>query len=187
MALVSLPDKKYNTVVIDPPWPITMAGRFKNPRHHRPDRLPYPTMTLDEIKAVDIPSITNPGGHVYLWATNSYLKTAFQVLEEWGVRYHLTLVIIKPSGMAPSCGWVFGTEFCLLGFLGRPAQRFTRTGPLNWWRSPSRSGYHSTKPDAFYQEVELTSPGPRIDIFARRVRPGWDSVGDEIPHNHNLF
>jgi N6-adenosine-specific RNA methylase IME4 len=39
---------------------------------------------------------------------------------------------------------------------------------------------HSQKPDAFYDIVESMSPGPYLDVFARRQRFGWDVFGDEV-------
>jgi N6-adenosine-specific RNA methylase IME4 len=41
-------------------------------------------------------------------------------------------------------------------------------------------GQHSEKPEAFYRIVEQLRPGPYCELFARRRRDGWTSVGDEI-------
>ena len=38
---------------------------------------------------------------------------------------------------------------------------------------------HSVKPDAFYDLVERVSPGPYLDLFARRNRLGWHTWGNE--------
>lgn len=40
----------------------------------------------------------------------------------------------------------------------------------------ARTG-HSVKPDAFYDLVERVSPAPRVELFARQPRLGWDSWG----------
>jgi len=39
---------------------------------------------------------------------------------------------------------------------------------------------HSAKPDEFYRIVEKMCDGPYLDIFARKRRPGWESIGDEL-------
>lgn len=39
---------------------------------------------------------------------------------------------------------------------------------------------HSAKPLAFYDLVERVSPAPRLELFAREKRLGWDSWGNEI-------
>jgi N6-adenosine-specific RNA methylase IME4 len=48
----------------------------------------------------------------------------------------------------------------------------------NWFEWP-RSNSHSRKPDAFLDLVEQISPGPYLELFARRQRLGWDTWGDE--------
>jgi N6-adenosine-specific RNA methylase IME4 len=158
-----------------------MAGKRKVARHTRPGELPYSTLTFDEIKTFPVPELANPGAHVYLWATNSTLPHAFNLLRSWGVLYHLTLPLVKKSGIAPCNGYVFGSEYCLLGFFGRPMQRFLSMGKLNWLVTNPKPGRHSAKPDEFYKLVELMSPGPRLDCFARHAREGWTCWGDQLP------
>jgi N6-adenosine-specific RNA methylase IME4 len=34
---------------------------------------------------------------------------------------------------------------------------------------------HSAKPDYFFEIVERLYPGPRVELFSRRTRPGWRS------------
>jgi len=172
----------YNTIVVDPPWAISMAGGGRNVRHSKkfPKALPYKTMTQDEIRAFPLSQWAAPGAHVYLWTTSKMLHEAFHVLEGWGVSFHLALPMVKTSGIAPAMGYVFGSEFCLLGFYGRPMQRFKDIGALNWLTVNPTSGQHSRKPDIFYDLVERMSPGPYIDLFARRRRLGWDAWGDEV-------
>lgn len=46
-----------------------------------------------------------------------------------------------------------------------------------WFQWPR--GAHSAKPDAFIDMVERVSPGPYVEMFARRARFGWDYWGDE--------
>lgn len=43
----------------------------------------------------------------------------------------------------------------------------------------SRRGAHSEKPEAAYELLEKVSPGPMIELFARRRRSGWDRWGLE--------
>jgi N6-adenosine-specific RNA methylase IME4 len=46
------------------------------------------------------------------------------------------------------------------------------------WFEWSR-GAHSEKPEAFLDIVEQVSPGPYLELFARRQRLGWDTWGNE--------
>jgi len=174
-------NKKYNTIVIDPPWNISMSGKVKRGREKRAESLKYKTMSLQEIRSIPIKNIANKGCHVYCWTTNKMLKDTFNVLESWGVNFHLVMVMVKPSGIAPAMGYVFGTEFCLLGFYGKPMQKFLNIGKLNWFKHLNKHGNHSHKPEEFYNLIREMSPEPRIDIFSRRIITGFDVWGDEAP------
>jgi len=180
MNKIELPNKKYNTIVIDPPWDISLSGQVTI-RPNRANELPYKTMTLQEIKEIPIRDIANIGCHVYCWTTNKMLKDTFEVLDSWGVNFHLCMVMVKPNGMCPCFGYKFATEFVLFGFFGKPMQKFKKIGELNWFKAFNKAGKHSTKPDKFYKIVEQMSPAPRIDIFARQHRHDWDVYGDEVP------
>ena len=159
-----------------------MAGQFKS-RHSRPAALPYSSMSMNEIAKLPVSQVVNPGAHVYLWCTNKTLESAFKILQNWGVHFHQVLVTVKTSGMTPSLGYVFGTEFCLLGFAGRPMQKFTSIGALNWWQDNPRYGRHTY---VFYERVKRMSPGPYADLFARQPREGWAIWGDEVDSDEQL-
>ncbi len=47
-------------------------------------------------------------------------------------------------------------------------------------------GRHSAKPDAFYELVEALADGPYVELFARRERAGWTTLGNEIPQHEQL-
>lgn len=172
---------KYNTIVIDPPWPITMGAITK----HRPNRakiLPYKTMTLEEIQNFPIADFANNGAHVYLWTTNKMIWEVPKIFEKWNVRFHLIMPLIKPSGVSPMIkGYQFATEFCVLGFFIHPMQKYIGQGKVNWFKAFNKPGEHSRKPEDFYNTVKKISPGPRIDIFNRRVIAGFDGWGDQSP------
>lgn len=165
--------------MIDPPWDISMAGKMDT--HTTKENLPYKTMALEDIKNIPIGKIANIGCHVYCWTTNAMLRDTFNVLDAWGVNFHLCLVWTKNSGIAPCLGYVFSTEFCLLGFFGKPMQKFSSSGKVNWLNLKQNSqGKHSSKPIEWYKLIEKMSPPPRIDIFARTQKLNWDVFGDEI-------
>ena len=49
--------------------------------------------------------------------------------------------------------------------------RFDDLGLHSWIEAPR--GTHSEKPDAIREMIERTGPGPRIELFARKLVPGW--------------
>jgi N6-adenosine-specific RNA methylase IME4 len=52
-----------------------------------------------------------------------------------------------------------------------------RKSDTRWFQWPR--GLHSEKPEAFLDLVERMSPGPYVELFARRDRLGWDTWGNE--------
>lgn len=54
---------------------------------------------------------------------------------------------------------------------------FGEAGEGTWYVAPRFE--HSTKPDLFLDLVERMSPGPYLELFARRARFGWDYWGDQ--------
>jgi N6-adenosine-specific RNA methylase IME4 len=54
-------------------------------------------------------------------------------------------------------------------------------GSVQHWKQPYENGAraHSAKPDGSIDLIERASPGPYLELFARRARFGWDYWGDE--------
>ena len=176
--MIPFPNKKYNTIVLDPPWKISLSGKNIR-RKNQAKKLDYGTMELDEIKGIHLSKIANKGCHVYCWTTNKFLRHTFDVLENWGVHYHLTLVWTKHNGMTPNFAYKFATEFCLLGFYGKPMQKFLKCGKLNWVHTNAPKK-HSQKPLCFFDLVDEMSPSPKLEMFARDKKLGWDAWGNEV-------
>ncbi len=187
---------RYRTIVADPPWPIAGLPVSRVPAGEVNDGrtvpVPYPTMSLDEIRAVPVktlaqndvagnrPDKTVPrdGSVLYLWTTNEFLPEAFGVVAAWGFKYSQTLVWCKhPIGSMIGGTYRMSTEFCLFCRRGSPPAGRHRENQ-NWFVWP-RSMTHSRKPDAFMDMVEQVSRGPYLELFARRQRLGWDTWGDE--------
>ena len=181
--------KKYKTIVIDPPWQYGVWGKASIPRskNHIPKDEPmhYDTMTIDEIKALPLIKYADSDCELYLWTTQKYLPIAFEVLKEWGWKYCQTLTWCKKP-MGTGQGGVFcpTTEFLILGRLGKmpKVKRIDST----WWEI-KRTMKHSQKPEFFQDMIETVSEPPRLEIFARRKREGWDVFGNEVESDIELI
>jgi N6-adenosine-specific RNA methylase IME4 len=182
------PRSVYATIVADPPWsyesgwPVgagqaqVVGGAGYDPRRRTP--MSYGSMSVDEIAAVPVESMAADDAHLYLWTTNRYLRDAFDILEAWGFRYSQTLSWCKtPMGKGPGGTWAQNVEYVLFARRGslKSLQRFDSCW-FNWKRA---SRAHSRKPDAMLDMVEQASPGPYVELFARRARFGWDYWGDQ--------
>ena len=137
--------------------------------------MPYPTMTLAEIESMPVSSVADKDAHLYLWTTQRFLRDAYTVLDAWGFKQGAVLVWSKPPKGV--CGtWVCSAEFCIFARRGTLAAKRRHIGTVfNWSR-----GRHSAKPEAFQDMVETVSPGPYLELFARRRRLGWTCWGNEV-------
>lgn len=170
--LIHMAGGRYQTIVIDPPWDWGDEGDDDQFGRARPT---YATMPFEEIQALPVGSLACDDAHLYLWITNRSLPKGFALLQAWGFRYITCLTWCKP---------VFGqgnyyrgmTEQVLFGVKG--SLPLLRNDVGTWFAAP-RSQEHSTKPEAFYSMVELCSPGPWLELFARSGRNGWVAWGAE--------
>lgn len=161
----------------DPPWQLTMRGKRKRAKEPRlPDALPYPTMTLEEICALPVGELAADDCHLWLWTTNQHLPDGFRVMQAWGFRYLAPVHWIKPSGVG---NWfVHRTQTILVGYRTRCRFERARYRPnVVMTGDPKR---HSEKPEETYALIEAVSSEPRLELFARRKRPGWQSWGNEV-------
>jgi N6-adenosine-specific RNA methylase IME4 len=163
----------YRVLTADPPWPY--EKRDEDPSHR--GVLPYTTMSLAQICALDVGSIAHEDSILWLWTTNAFMREAFDVLDAWGFEAKTILTWNKPKmGMGD---WLRGqTEHCIMAVRGHPVVTLTNQTTSQHW--PVRE--HSRKPEEFYDFVESLCPAPRYAyLFARNTRPNWDCHGDEVP------
>ena len=179
----------YQTIVADPPWQ-QKAGPLRGGRHYGEGfqgtngsgPLPYETLSVAEIKALPVNDLAEPASHLYLWATNRYVREAYDVARAWGFKPSTLIVWAKnPMGGGLGGAWGISTEYVLLARRGTLAHTGRVTGTWFNWKRPYKDGKpdHSAKPPAFYDLVEQVSPGPYLELFARRQRLGWDTWGNE--------
>ena len=82
---------------------------------------------------------------------------------------------VKPTGMTPY-SWMYNTEHVLFGRVGNlPLERM---GLKLSFEAPAAR--HSQKPEVFYERVLAASPEPRLELFARSPRAGFDAWGNEV-------
>lgn len=180
-------DRKYKTVYADPPWQFDNRTGKVAPEHKRLNR--YPTMTLEDIKALPVGSITDEKSHLYLWVPNALLPEGIEVLKAWGFTYKTNLVWekVRHDGMPDGRGVGFYfrnvTELLLFGIKGDKNRTLAPArSQVNLLRSIKRE--HSRKPDEFIPLIEACSPGPYLEMFARGVRDGWTMWGNQASDDY---
>ena len=173
-----LPDGQFACVVADPPWRLDTGpdvfGGTGEPGH---DSLTYAQMSLDAIAALGVKALAAEDSHLYLWTTNRYLRDSYDIAEAWGFKPSVILVWCKqPRGVGLGDTFRLTTEYVL--FARRGNHPHAKVIPTTWFEWPR--GRHSAKPDDFYAMVESVTPGPYVDLFARKLRDGWIVWGDEV-------
>ncbi len=169
------PKKKYDLIVVDPPWSIKMIR--KKVRPNQVD-MPYSCIPISKIKLLPISRIAEDNCVLFLWTIQKYLRDAFSVLDAWGFKHLLTLTWNKTNGQA-LFGFNWQSEFVLVSRVGSKALPMYPRRPTVRSSFTVKSTGHSVKPDEFYEMIKPFGE-KRIDLFARQPRDGYDVWGDEV-------
>lgn len=178
-------DHRYRVLVVDPPWNQGKTG-LRKVRPNQATVLDYPTLSKGELLDLPVGDWAAEQSFLWLWATNSkdrktgepVLRMAFDLLEAWGFSFYTLITWNKRTGPCPFGPYQIVTEHVLFGYRGKA--RFER-GQLGRMQTvfTETATRHSAKPDSFYELVARHFPGPRLDVFARQVRQGYDGWGNE--------
>jgi N6-adenosine-specific RNA methylase IME4 len=172
-ALATMPPV-YSVIYADPPWRFEpysrVTGMDRAPDNH------YETMDLAAIKAMPVPAA--PDCVLFLWATQPMLPQALEVMQAWAFTYVSHLVWEKDRiGLGY---WSRNAhELLLIGTRGDVPAPLPGTQVESIVQAPRSE--HSAKPAVFAGIIEQMFPDvPRLELFARVARPGWDVWGAEV-------
>ena len=165
--------KKYKTIYIDCPWFESGGGRIKRgaDRH-------YPLMkTKDIISYLQnrLKDKIEDNAHLYVWVTNNFFQDGFKVIEALGFRYITCITWMKDR---ISLGQYYRgmTEHCLFAVKGNIPYKI-----IDGKRQQGVTGFiekktvHSRKPIKMREMIEIVSPEPYLEMFAREKFDRWDS------------
>ena len=175
--------KKYGVILADPPWQFRKWSGKTN-AHNSTAEDHYPTMALEEIANLPVGELTLNNSALFLWAVWPEMPGALRVMEAWGYKYK-TIAWVWAKLNRSSVGFYFGmgsytranSEPCLLGIKGSmpPEARDVQALIV----TPIRG--HSRKPDEQYGKIERLYPSvPKLELFSRHKRTGWDVWGNEV-------
>ena len=176
---MNFPDEKYQIIYADPPWEMVRSFGGHNWESGQRDRpiLDYPTMPVEEIKALPVQGIAQKDCNLYLWTTQKYLSKAFGVIDGWGFTPITTLIWCKQKGGFVGGAYFSNVEFLIYGRHGKA--NIKEKINTQWFNFPK--GKHSEKPLAMRDMLcRVHGNLPRIELFARQQTPGWDSLGNDI-------
>lgn len=165
-------EKKYNVILADPPWRYEYSQSDIRKIENN-----YPTMDIDEICELPIKNIASDDCVLFLWTTSPKLTEGIKVLDGWGFQYKTCAVWVKDKiGM----GYYFRQqhELLLVGTKGsvpapEPDKRVSSV-------IVSDREEHSKKPEIIHKIIEdMYGELPKIELFSRNHRDGWDSWGNQ--------
>lgn len=164
-------DSEFDVIVADPPWD------YNNDEYRTTHEgtVPYPTMSLEELKEIDIPAADDC--ILWLWFTNAFVQEASELVEAWGFEQKTILTWDKDwLGLG---NWLQNqTEHAMLCVRGSPTADMA--GESTVMRCQRENREHSKKPEQFYELVDRTCPGKKLELFSRQARNGWAAFGDEV-------
>lgn len=170
----ALGKKLYSVIYADPatrfePW-SRETGMDRAADNH------YPTMITDKICAMQVPAADD--SILFLWATVPMLEHSLRIMREWGFDYRSMITWDKEREATGY--WARNrTEHLLIGVRGKVPAPAPGDQPPGLVRAPATE--HSCKPVAFAEIIERSFPNqPKLEMFARRRRPGWDVHGNEV-------
>lgn len=182
--MIPFPNKKYNIIYADPPWKYDDKLGTDIAKMGGYDKY-YKGMETKDICNLPIQNLADDNCILFLWATMPKLQEAFEVIKAWGFTYKTTAftwIKLNPKSNTIFKGvgrWVMGNaELVLLATKGKPKRISKSISQVIM----AKRGKHSKKPDIVYRKIEeLMGNLPRIELFARNKRQGWDTWGNQVP------
>ena len=175
---------KYRTIVADPPWKYGKWCANLHRPNSKDKEIPYQTMSIEEIKALKVADLADENCELYLWTTQKYLPDAFEVLKAWGFRYSATITWCKKPRAGLGGKFTPTTEFLIYARNGKMSK--SKRILTTWFEVKRPHNEHSKKPEFFQDLIETVSDAPRLELFARRKRVGWDIWGNELENDVEL-
>ena len=168
--------QRYPVILADPAWDYRLYNKESGSSRVAAEH--YPTMTLDEICALPVSHLATDAAVLFLWTTSVHLQESFQVLAAWGFEYKTNVVWVKDKFGLGS--FIRGQhEHLLIAIKGDIPCPLPENRPPSLITAPRRE--HSRKPDEAYALIERMYPElPKIELFARHARLGWEVWGNEV-------
>jgi N6-adenosine-specific RNA methylase IME4 len=199
--------KKYGIIYADPAWNMgyvkggLTAGSVKGG-----EVLPYQTMTDEQIMAMPVKDISADDALLFMWVTDNRIPKVKELMEAWGFKYNsLAFIWNKITKCTTNQIDIFNEikgekvrttltpytrrscEYCFLGTKGSAIGLIQDHYVLQYVAWASRSRKHSEKPDEVRKRiVKLCGDIPRVELFAREQKTGWDVWGNQVQNSIKL-
>lgn len=192
--------RPFRCLVADPPWAPDdqLPGATRGAAHN------YRVLTQGEIEGFlvaqaerDPDFAVADNAILFLWRLSSMQREALSVAESWGFRVLSEVVWRKLTKEGKPWFGMGRTvrashEAALICVRGQASKIVASNSVRSVFEAkvpllPDGSYHHSAKPDEFFMQIVepliggVERGGPCIELFARRRRPGWAAIGDQLP------
>jgi N6-adenosine-specific RNA methylase IME4 len=186
-----LPKKHFKVIYADPPWQFhawSHRGEDRGASQH------YDCMNMADLCALPVTDIAQDDAALFMWVVQPQLPEAMDLIKAWGFTFKTVAFcwVKMPKtwrgdgfgepDLKPRMGLGYhtrsGMEQCWLAVRGKGYERASQ-GIEQVIHYPIRE--HSRKPDEIAERIEsLVGDVPRIELFARERRNGWEAWGNQV-------
>lgn len=131
------------------------------------------TASIAQLAELPVTELLLEEAHAHLWVGSEWLAQAPAVLSAWGFEYCSSFVWVRPQGVIGRY-WRMSHDFLLLGVRG--ALPFRNRSLTSWLRANRMT--HGRKPERVRRAIQEVSPGPYLELFARKAVKGWTVCSD---------
>lgn len=203
----------FDVIMADPPWPYDSPRALVGNGGRGSDGgkaaaiiqadvgQHYDVMTVEQIKAMQVAAFAKKSSMLFLWVTNPFLAdgTGPDVARSWGFKPFTVVIwakikrnvpLVEPS-MKTGHWFRSASEHIVVAARGKVPRPEDWPALPTWMPEGEAEGSprapHSVKPDVFYERAASSVPGGRyLELFARRLRPGWSVWGNEVASDVRL-
>lgn len=182
---------RYPVICCDPPVPFETWGERPGGVDSRAAAAFYKLMTWPQLAALGplIQDVATPDCALFLWVCAPLLVETLQMAQAWGFSYKTkAFTWVKMRGPA--------TFHVGMGYWSRANTEdvwlLTRGNPKRARKDVAQIvatcedavlaplSRHSEKPEEVQTRIERLVRGPYLELFARRQRPNWTCIGNEV-------
>jgi N6-adenosine-specific RNA methylase IME4 len=183
--LVALADsgKRFGVIYPDAPWVYENWSPTGGVRAAAANH--YDTKAIDEIMKLPVAALAADDCALLLWCTWPHIAigTHVKVIEAWGFKPSTAAFVwVKTNangeGLHTGNGYYTrsNSEVCFLATKGSPLRLNADVHQVVL----APVGEHSAKPEEVRRRIERLFPGPYLELYGRKLVPGWTVWGNEI-------
>ena len=173
--------KRFDIIYADPPW------NYKGQTQHNGiggvetggAAVHYPTMTLKELKRLDVASLAADDCLLFMWITNPHFDQGVDLMRAWGFKWATIGFVWDKQRVNPGFYTMSQCEMCVIGKRGKIPQPRGQRNVRQLVSSMRRK--HSQKPDEVRDAIQKMFPTQtKLELFARERVDGWSVFGNEL-------